>query len=148
MNGRPPRASYCWLEIQKKFQHYHEVSYCPPQILNTTPVDIPSPYLQGQNPPKTYLRDQFDRIICDVHEENFVFPCMYPTQNRREFFCLLFSGQERFTVSLITTVLSKGCSIPRRETFPRGNHNYFLKGLNLRYIYCSQKHFYEKIEIY
>ena len=34
-------------------------------------------------------------------------------------------------------------SSPRLETLSSGYHNYLLKGLNLQYMYCSQKHFFE-----
>ena len=35
------------------------------------------------------------------------------------------------------------CYSPRREKITGGYHNYPLKGLNLRYTYCSQKQFSE-----
>ena len=39
-------------------------------------------------------------------------------------------------------------SRPRWEKLTSGYHYYPLKGLNLRYMYCSQNHFSEYIEIY
>ena len=32
---------------------------------------------------------------------------------------------------------------PRWENLPRGYHNYLLKGINLRSMYCGKKHFSE-----
>ena len=44
------------------------------------------------------------------------------------------------TNSVIST---QGCSSPRWEKLPSGYHNYPLKGLNLDYMYFSQKQFSE-----
>ena len=37
-------------------------------------------------------------------------------------------------------------SVPRQEKLTIGYHNYPLKGLNLRYMYCSKNTFLNKLE--
>ena len=43
--------------------------------------------------------------------------------------------------------IQKSGSSPRWENITSGYHSYLLKGLNLRYMYCSKNNFSEKIEI-
>ena len=148
MNGRPPRAGYCCLEIQKK------VSTIPRSLLLSSPnfkyhpcrcsKSIPL----GPDPPKNFFTWPIWPHHMWCSQRNFCFLVCIQHRTEEKICVWMFPGQDRLTISLITTFLSKGCSIPRWETFPRGYHNYSFKGLNLRYIYCSQKHFYEKIEIY
>ena len=49
---------------------------------------------------------------------------------------------------LLTFLIMQDCkdksgSSPRREKLTSGYQNYPLKGLNMRYMYCNQKHFSE-----
>ena len=58
------------------------------------------------------------------------------------FICIIWSS----ILSIESLALSSGCiyllsgSIPRWEKLPSGYHNKSLKEINLRYVYCSQKH--------
>ena len=56
------------------------------------------------------------------------------------------SGPQKEWLPRISYRLVLSCSRPWWESLPSGYHYYLLKGLNLRYMYCVQNHFLNKLK--